>query len=422
MPASPALASVLHQPFAEQVAFFRQKLNLPTERWDDLHQAAHDRAFVVAQAMKADLLVDLRAAVDKAIAQGTTLETFRRDFREIVKTHGWTGWTGEGTEGGEAWRTRVIFETNLRTSYAAGRWQQLHDPALLAVRPYWRYVHSDLVRNARPLHKHWGDTRLTLPHDHPFWLTHYPPNGWGCRCRVVPVRAPAEGDATEPPAGWDAVADGSKAPAGIDEGWAYAPGANVGTPLLDLVGQKLFKLEAPIGAVMWRELGVAIRAERATAYRHWLSSIDTDKQAKSVRPVVGAIAPQDLAWLQAHDKPTPATAEIVISSAPINGPKAIRHQAKGDAITTQVWEQLPEMLDEPLAVLYDTRRGTLLYVLAEASIRRPQLTVEFSYLRRDEKQGAPNQIISGYRPALQDLQARVRSGGLIVMRGSLEQE
>lgn len=226
MPASPALASVLHQPFAEQVAFFRQKLNLPTEHWDDLRQAAHDRAFVVAQAMKADLLADLRAAVDKAIAQGTTLETFRRDFREIVKTHGWTGWTGEGTEGGEAWRTRVIFETNLRTSYAAGRWQQLHDPALLAVRPYWRYVHSDLVRNARPLHKHWGDTRLTLPHDHPFWLTHYPPNGWGCRCRVVPVRAPAEGDATEPPAGWDAVADGSKAPAGIDEGWAYAPGAS----------------------------------------------------------------------------------------------------------------------------------------------------------------------------------------------------
>ena len=31
------------------------------------------------------------------------------------------GWAN----GGRNWRTRVIFETNLRTSYAAGRWQQL---------------------------------------------------------------------------------------------------------------------------------------------------------------------------------------------------------------------------------------------------------------------------------------------------------
>ena len=71
-------------PFDEALAFFRAKLNLPTQRWDDLLGAAHDRAFVVAGAMKADLLVDLRAAVDKAMADGTTIETFRKDFNQIV--------------------------------------------------------------------------------------------------------------------------------------------------------------------------------------------------------------------------------------------------------------------------------------------------------------------------------------------------
>jgi len=29
-------------PFEEQIAFFRQKLNIPTARWDDLWQEAHD--------------------------------------------------------------------------------------------------------------------------------------------------------------------------------------------------------------------------------------------------------------------------------------------------------------------------------------------------------------------------------------------
>ena len=49
-----------------QLAFFRQKLGLPTARWDDLMKSAHDRAFVVAGAMKADLLADLKRALDAA--------------------------------------------------------------------------------------------------------------------------------------------------------------------------------------------------------------------------------------------------------------------------------------------------------------------------------------------------------------------
>lgn len=32
----------------------------------------------------------------------------------------------------------------------------------------------------RPQHKAWDN--IVLPVDHPFWDTHYPPNGWNCRC------------------------------------------------------------------------------------------------------------------------------------------------------------------------------------------------------------------------------------------------
>jgi uncharacterized protein with gpF-like domain len=46
--------------------------------------AAHDRAFVVAGATKADLLADLAQAVDKAINTGATLEMFRQNFRKII--------------------------------------------------------------------------------------------------------------------------------------------------------------------------------------------------------------------------------------------------------------------------------------------------------------------------------------------------
>lgn len=228
----------VRQQFQEQIDFLRRKLNLPSESWRDIQSAAHDRAFVVTGATKADLLHDLRKAVDQAV-QGGSIGEFRKNFAEIVAKHGWTGWTGEGSKAGEAWRTRVIYQTNLMTSYAAGRRAQLLDPDLVERRPFWRYVHNDSVTHPRPQHKRWGDMKLTLRHDHPFWNTHFPPNGWGCKCRVVAVAAPGDGDGTEPPEGWAQTDPATGAPVGIDEGWGYAPGARADSELRSFVQDKL---------------------------------------------------------------------------------------------------------------------------------------------------------------------------------------
>ena len=239
----------LRQQFQEQIDFLRDKLNLPTERWDDIQTRANDKAFYVAGAQKADLLSDLRTAVDKAVTGGS-IGQFRKDFAEAVRKSGWAGWTGQGTKAGEAWRTRVIYQTNIATSYAAGRWAQLNDPDLARVRPFWQYIHSDSVLSPRPLHQAWGDSKLTLPKYHPFWSTHFPPNGWGCQCRIKAVRGPTTGDATAPPEGWDAIDSKTGAPAGIDKGWAYAPGANVEASLTQMVQDKLISYPEAIAQAL----------------------------------------------------------------------------------------------------------------------------------------------------------------------------
>lgn len=164
----------------EAERYFRDKVNMPTRRWDDLWQGQHARAFVVAGATRDALLSDLREAVDAAISKGETLEDFRARFRGIVQRHGWTGWTGEGTPGGEAWRTSVIYHTNLRTAYMAGRWETLKHF------PYLKYKHNT-VRNPREEHQAWDG--LVLATNDPWWETHYPPNGWGCRCSVIGMSA-----------------------------------------------------------------------------------------------------------------------------------------------------------------------------------------------------------------------------------------
>lgn len=238
--ADPDIAAIFRRPFAEQVAFFRGKLGrlVPTATWRDLLRAEHDRAFMVAGAAKADLLADLAGAVDKAISEGESLDTFRRRFADIVQRHGWQGWTGSDTEAGRAWRTRVIYQTNLQTSYAAGRLVQLQ------AFPLWVYRHGG-SRDPRPQHLAWNG--LTLPADHPFWKTHYPPSAWGCTCYVLGARNAAGAQRlgatpgyTAPPAGWD-VRDARGNLPGVDAGWDYQPGATVADTVRAMAG-KLDKL------------------------------------------------------------------------------------------------------------------------------------------------------------------------------------
>ena len=163
-------AEYINLPFDEAIEFFRGKINLPTRTWKDIWKAMHARSFVVAGAMKEDLIQDLREAVQKGIADGTTLAEFRKDFDGTIERTGWK------YKGGKAWRTAVIFNTNLSTAYSIGNYQQMMDPAVLKARPYLRYVGSSSA-NPRPEHQKWAN--IILPADDPWWNSHYPPNGWG---------------------------------------------------------------------------------------------------------------------------------------------------------------------------------------------------------------------------------------------------
>lgn len=249
--ADPELANTFRTPFTEQIAAFRLRLGnqVPTSAWTDVWKEQHDRAFMVAGAAKADLLSDLATVMQKAIEQGTTLDEFRRDFDLIVAHRGWTGWTGEGSEAGRAWRTRVIFETNMRTSYMAGRYAQLSKPVF----KYWIYKHSGA---AEPRVEHLAWDGLVLEKGHPFWLTHFPPNGWGCGCSVFGAMSLDHavrmgGDLTvKLPDNWRALDPRTGEPEGIDRGWGYAPGATVADDIERIARAKQGKLPDLLGQAL----------------------------------------------------------------------------------------------------------------------------------------------------------------------------
>lgn len=102
-----------------------------------------------------------------------------------------------------------------------------------------------------------------MRHDHPFWQTHFPPNGWGCHCRVYAVnareyeksKAAGQGD---PPDGWDNLDEKTGAPVGIAKGFDYAPGASVADELRQLVASKSTSFSEPLASDFLAEVAPVI--------------------------------------------------------------------------------------------------------------------------------------------------------------------
>jgi hypothetical protein len=188
----------------------------------------HDRAFVVAGATDIAMLEEFQSAVIEG-ARTYDSGAFAAEFDRIVETYGWS------YNGGREWRIRTIFETNIRTSYMAGRLKQLRDPDLVKIQPYWMYRHADtrVPMTPRPSHLSWDG--LVLMWDDPWWDTHFPPNDWACSCGVHGLsrgdlarmgkqgqdRAPA---LTRRPYTHKASGETVQLPEGVGYGWDYMPG------------------------------------------------------------------------------------------------------------------------------------------------------------------------------------------------------
>lgn len=188
------------RPPADAVAYMRDKTvgGRFSFDWRDVWQEEHLTSFVVAKMTAADLLADVHQGVLDAIEQGWTRRMFIDRLRPLLEERGWWGVkeqldpvTGRmrPVRLGSPRRLGIIYDTNMRMAHAAGRWQRFE--AAKGALPYLVYT---AVQDERTRHDHarWGGRgapRVVLPIDHPFWRTHYPPNGWRCRCIVMAANA-----------------------------------------------------------------------------------------------------------------------------------------------------------------------------------------------------------------------------------------
>lgn len=211
----------------EIVEYFESKGYTISWEWRDTWQAAHQKAFTVSGAMKMDVLETIRDGVEEAIEEGTTFREFKNKLEPELRKMGWWGEkeivneeTGEvqRRELGSPHRLRTIYRANLQTSYNSGRWKNQQQSS----REFLEYI-AVIDQNTRPSHR--ANHGTVLRKDDPWWDSHYPPNGWGCRCRV---RSLSRRQVDE-----DDVASGEELEDFAEDAWSYNPGEAAFEPDLD---------------------------------------------------------------------------------------------------------------------------------------------------------------------------------------------
>ena len=344
--------------FQEALDYLKAKLPEGTQAWDDLAGPVHAKVFAVAGATKVDLVQDLHSAITRAIEQGRTITDFRKDFDKAVQAHGWS------YKGKRGWRTRVIYDANMRSAHMAGRWAQIQ--ANKDRKPYLQYLTAGDSR-VRPQHRQWDG--LVYPVDHPFWDTHYPPNGWGCRCTIRP-RSAADVEEmglivqTQSPKMASRMVvnqDGEITdivPNGIDAGWDHNVGQSWIAPEMAL-GQKLARLLLWLrGQMSKKAVSPAFQSVISSNYRAMRAQVSTTKRAQGDIQILGYLDQTTLDALQQH-VPDLDLESTVIAAIDRNTRHLEQwHKSSGPQFWPRDWfDRVPEFLADYRAVLWDSMPG-----------------------------------------------------------------
>jgi SPP1 gp7 family putative phage head morphogenesis protein len=407
-------------PPEEAVRYFEAKgFKLhPSFDWRDVAAQTHATSFTVAKSAGFDILKDIHSAMLKVQSEGRTFEQFRKELTPILQEKGWWGRkvvtdpeTGRKTTAqlGSPRRLRIIYDTNLRMNHAAGEWARIQ-----RTKQFARFIRYVAIRDGRtrPQHRAWHGT--VLPVDHGFWRTHFPPNGWRCRCTVQHLsemdledfgyEASADPDVEMVPWTNDRTGEVLQVPTGVDPGFGHNPGQVA----LDqhaaraLMG-KLVDAPAELAAAQAASARFVVPALAADT-RAWITDVlDKVESGKppntGERRVIGVLDADVLSFLEARGVP-PQTGAITINDKEIA--HIFRHRNDPIGLQRPVLENMVRALWDAQDVFWEKNTSALHYVLdiGQGSAR---LVVQVDY-------PAPPQKSVGM-PAM--MTSRVNTGRLI---------
>jgi SPP1 gp7 family putative phage head morphogenesis protein len=190
-PAGPPTSDILSGPFDEEphgyrlvglnaAADYLRSLNaVSSGEWQQLDQDARQVSFSIAQASTREAAAEVQQVLTRSVEEGLTF----REARPLLKKALDTSAVGDG-------QIENVYRTYYGKAQGAGQLRVLENPMVRDEFPYLKYsaTHDTRVRPEHLLLEKMGlDGGPIYRTDDPFWLTHYPPWAWRCRCNAIPL-------------------------------------------------------------------------------------------------------------------------------------------------------------------------------------------------------------------------------------------
>lgn len=163
-------------PPEEALRFFRSKVPVSDSAFRAMNDRMRAAAFRIAGVEEAALVTAVRDRLDDALRGELTLGQFLKEAPGIFQAHGVTPTSPHHLE--------TMFRTNTLTALGAGKWAEAQDPELAELFPLYRY---SAILDDRTREDHAAMQGFTAPADDEVWDQWWPPNGFNCRCTVVPL-------------------------------------------------------------------------------------------------------------------------------------------------------------------------------------------------------------------------------------------
>lgn len=385
MAGSPDLSILFDKEPQDVISYFESKGYKISFDWREVWQDAQAQAFTVSSVAKLDILEDIREKLTQAMREGRTGKWFEKELTPILQEKGWWGkrvdvgpdGTAQVVNMGSPARLDLIYQQNMRSAHMAARYQQMLANA--DNRPFWMYeaVNDELTRpDHAALHG------LVFPYDDPFWHSHYPPNGFRCRCKVsavnqryidkhnIKVSSSQDSMVTREVEQVDRRTgeihtrqiSGYKMPDGrvvyTDLGFSYNPGRAAYSADMEMARKLSLVQDTGLRAQ-------AIQAINNQPLRHRQFAAGVDKildsrMAGKGSMVVGFINDDVANFVRAKGF-KPAQVAVLPEKSLLHADRPAHHKT-GVAVNREHYRNMPYMLANPEMVLWDIDHNSVVYV------------------------------------------------------------
>ncbi len=426
----------------EAIAYFRAKGQHIGWNWYDTAVDVHARSFTVAKAARVDVLTTIQNEAERAISQGVSQQEFIDTLAPRLKKLGWWGkqiivdsaGNAETVQLGSPRRLALIYNVNTRVAYNVGRYAQLMNST--DTHPFWQYV---AVMDSRTRPSHAALNGLVFRYDDPFWKTHYPPNGWNCRCRVralsqarmdsLGLKA-TQGDkylttkkvqaavdkATGEIIDMDVTtfADGARVMT-PDVGWSYNPGS-AAFGLDQTLIRKLIEVKSPeLREMVVQEMNNS--PERQLAFRRWAEKVVAKRRGGHDIRTLGFMSESIASAVEQRTGKPPARL-LAMSEKNLLHADSDKHHDTGVALTADDLALLPSLLARAEAVLWDKVHHNLMYIVTtKDGLAKIVVNAPYGIKRQPDSLDV---VINAYRVNKFDIEKAIEGGKLELIEGEVK--